>query len=442
MKKLVKTGFDKSNITSFGNMFLLGNGHLGYRGTLEEYSKDECVALNVPGFYDRYQKLWRETINLPNPFHIKVKTNIENCSVLENSPLSHQISLDIEHALFSRQSVFASLIIDSERFVSSVNENLLGLKYCLKAKEDIDVELYVGLDDNIWDINGPHFKNKKYSVTNRGVAFYGLTNERKKISEVVSYKFKGFDITKTETGFILKTHLLKGEKREIIALCRVYENEKHLKHEKLNKKIYLAEKDAHGSGFYQKFHNAKVEIKGDLEAQDELDYSVYHLCILSNKNNNKSVVVADALGTRTYPLASSFDFRQSLVELEKLGNQLFIRLKDRTTPLSSINKNEIVVTINGNISDKLIIQAKGGFVSLNDLTFVNLNKYVTIANRDYNPDTDSFEPWNPKPPRDGGDKKKNNNLVIIIPIVIGSVVLIAAAVVVTILIVRRRKAHA
>ena len=179
------------------------------------------------------------------------------------------------------------------------------------------------------------------------------------------------------------------------------------------------------------------------DIEDTLDIKLDSLTIkLVNKNNNKSVVVADALGTRTYPLASSFDFRQSLVELEKLGNQLFIRLKDRTTPLSSINKNEIVATINGNISDKLIIQAKGGFVSLNDLTFVNLNKYVTIANRDYNPDTDSFEPWNPKPPRDGGDKKKNNNLVIIIPIVIGSVVLITAAVVVTILIVRRRKAHA
>ena len=324
MKKLVKTGFDKSDITSFGNMFLLGNGHLGYRGTLEEYSKDECVALNVPGFYDRYQKLWRETVNLPNPFHIKVKTNIENCSVLENSPLSHQISLDIEHALFSRQSVFASLIIDSERFVSSVNENLLGLKYCLKAKEDIDVELYVGLDDNIWDINGPHFKNKKYSVTNRGVAFYGLTNERKKISEVVSYKFKGFDITKTETGFILKTHLLKGEKREIIALCRVYENEKHLKHEKLNKKIYLAEKDAHGSGFYQKFHNAKVEIKGDLEAQDELDYSVYHLCILSNKNNKKSIAARGVSG-QTYKGAIFWDTEIFLVPYYSLTDPLIAR---------------------------------------------------------------------------------------------------------------------
>ena len=37
--KLVKKGFDEANIISFGNMFLIGNGHLGYKGTLEEYSK-------------------------------------------------------------------------------------------------------------------------------------------------------------------------------------------------------------------------------------------------------------------------------------------------------------------------------------------------------------------------------------------------------------------
>ena len=36
MIKLVKTGFQKENVVSYGNMFLIGNGHLGYRGTLEE----------------------------------------------------------------------------------------------------------------------------------------------------------------------------------------------------------------------------------------------------------------------------------------------------------------------------------------------------------------------------------------------------------------------
>ena len=54
MFNLRKDGFDAKDIISFGNMFLIGDGHLGYRGTLEEYSKDQIVGLNVVGVYDRY----------------------------------------------------------------------------------------------------------------------------------------------------------------------------------------------------------------------------------------------------------------------------------------------------------------------------------------------------------------------------------------------------
>ena len=40
MKTLVKKGYSKNDITSFGTMFLIGNGKFGYHGTLEEYKSD------------------------------------------------------------------------------------------------------------------------------------------------------------------------------------------------------------------------------------------------------------------------------------------------------------------------------------------------------------------------------------------------------------------
>ena len=40
MKRLIKKGFNYQDVISFGNMFLLGNGRFGYRGTLEEFRKD------------------------------------------------------------------------------------------------------------------------------------------------------------------------------------------------------------------------------------------------------------------------------------------------------------------------------------------------------------------------------------------------------------------
>lgn len=324
MKRLIKQGFNKENITSFGNMFLLGNGHLGYRGTLEEYSKDECVGLNVSGFYDRYKKLWRETINLPSPFFVKINANGKSCSVLDVNPINHKIELDIEHAIFSRLSEFDSIIVKSERFVSSSEDNLLGFKMNILAKEDVNLEILLKMDDDIWDINGPHFKKKRYSVSKRGVAFTGVTNERKIISEVASYRFKGFEATKLETGYLLKAHLNKGENRDIFALVKVYENKRVYKHQIVNKKAYKSQKNQHSQAFFQKFDNARVEIIGDKEAQDELDYSVYHLSILSNKNNMKSIAARGVSG-QTYKGAIFWDTEIFLVPYYSLTDPLIAR---------------------------------------------------------------------------------------------------------------------
>ena len=60
MFNLKKVGYDPKNNISYGNMFLIGDGHLGYRGTLEEFSKEEMVGLNVVGVYDKYLDKWRE----------------------------------------------------------------------------------------------------------------------------------------------------------------------------------------------------------------------------------------------------------------------------------------------------------------------------------------------------------------------------------------------
>jgi len=102
MKTLTKIGFQKENIVSYGNMFLLANGRYGYRGTLEEFRAPEMVNLTVLAFYDRFGDKWREPINLPNPFYLKVQGH----SLLENEPINHEVSLDIQQwRLCSRNRV-------------------------------------------------------------------------------------------------------------------------------------------------------------------------------------------------------------------------------------------------------------------------------------------------------------------------------------------------
>ena len=101
MFNLRKDGFNSNDIISFGNMFLIGNGHLGYRGTLEEFSKEEMVGLNVVGVYDKYLDKWRESINMPNPFFLKM----DEYNVFNEDYINHYIDLDIKHALFTRNTI-------------------------------------------------------------------------------------------------------------------------------------------------------------------------------------------------------------------------------------------------------------------------------------------------------------------------------------------------
>ena len=55
-----------------GNKLLIGNGYIGYRGTLEEFNKDQKTATIVSGLYDKVGDQWREPINLPNGGFVQV----------------------------------------------------------------------------------------------------------------------------------------------------------------------------------------------------------------------------------------------------------------------------------------------------------------------------------------------------------------------------------
>jgi trehalose/maltose hydrolase-like predicted phosphorylase len=55
-----------------GNKLLVGNGYIGYRGTLEEFTKDQKTATIVSGLYDQVGDQWREPVNLPNGCFVQV----------------------------------------------------------------------------------------------------------------------------------------------------------------------------------------------------------------------------------------------------------------------------------------------------------------------------------------------------------------------------------
>ena len=320
MDKLIKKGFNQKDIVSYGNMFLLGNGRYGYRGTLEEYRKDEMVGLNMLGVYDRYEDKWRESINLVNPFYILAKGEKE-FSLIKEKALNHEITLDIECGIFTRETSFEEVEIRSERFVSSSQKDLLAERYVLKANKETNLNICFGMDLDIFEINGPHFKEKQCNRNENVLSFVGTTNEGKNVGISSKYSINKGKITAFSNDFIegynAEVTLEKDEEVVIEIIAQV--NGGDLLNNKFENLL-----QSHVEAFKKLWDNARVELVGDQQAQFELDYSVYHLLILQD-NSSFASVPARGLSGQTYKGAIFWDTEMFIMPFYCLTNPVFAR---------------------------------------------------------------------------------------------------------------------
>ena len=156
-----KNGFDIPDIEKHGSKYLLGNGFIGYRGTMEEYGAEQLVAVNLAGFFDLADgSNWRESVNAPNPLYTVVSVNGTDLDLSSLQSVSHTQKLDIKKGIHSRETVFSvestKITIKAERFISIVKENIIALKYSVIADKDVAVTIKTGIDKNIWNISGLH----------------------------------------------------------------------------------------------------------------------------------------------------------------------------------------------------------------------------------------------------------------------------------------------
>ncbi len=307
MLKLVKQGFNKNDIVFYGNMFLLGNGHLGYRGTLEEYKKEQLVGLNIIGFYDQYKTKWRESLNAPNPFYVCVKSKNKTFSVLETEALSHKVSLDLKNAIFSRKTEYEEVILSSERFICQDKDNTLCMKYEIVCKKNLELTIEMGLDTDIYEINGPHYTSKKLVQTAKNVEFIGKTNENKILQMKCCYSFPKYCTYTNKDG--IYTVCLQAEKYKVYTfyvVARLYENDLSDEGISSSKQIYFSYKKSHCQAFSSLWEDADVVIQGNKKAQFNLRYSIYHLLILGNAKYKTSIPARGVSG-QTYKGAIFWD---------------------------------------------------------------------------------------------------------------------------------------
>lgn len=116
-QQVKKNNYPYADREFIANSFIIGNGRIGYKGTLEEEKALDKVTFNVVGVYDQYQSKWRESLNLFNPLYIAL-VNVKNKKIFHyKNAINHKLTLALNQGVFYRTSEFPELNIQSERFI-------------------------------------------------------------------------------------------------------------------------------------------------------------------------------------------------------------------------------------------------------------------------------------------------------------------------------------
>lgn len=321
-----ENAFKKQNVELNGNKFLLGNGYMGCRGTLEEFKKDRLVAVNLLGLYDKAGDLWREPVNAPNGFYTGISCEGSELSVLTGEVLEHVQSLDIEAGFHRRRTVFKTpggnrITVEAERFLGLANVHLMCMKYSFKVSEKTTVVIETGIDGDVWDINGPHLKNMNPEVTGDQIAINSVSGELDcpvSVSESVSVDFEAeAGIVKDNKSIIRKLVVDAQPEKEytFYKFVAVYTGNDVEDPSKAAAEDCTAAKGRgyaslaaeNAENWNNRWKVSDVRIGGDDASQLALRYSIYHLLSIAPTHSDKASIPARGLSGQVYKGAVFWD---------------------------------------------------------------------------------------------------------------------------------------
>ncbi len=324
--RVCEEGFDSSRITSNGNKFMTGNGYMGYRGTMEEYTKNELVACNLPGVYDRVGNKWREPVNAPNGLFTSLAVEGKSIGVLQEKPVCHRQMLDIREGLHWRNTVwdtaYGRVTVEAERFASLSAYHMLCLKYTVRLEKSCEITIKTGIDGDVWDINGPHLEGFSCEQAGDVIRVQSITQElmvpivvaeackRSFIAEeTIEKQDKGiFRIIKwcsePDTAYTFYKYVSVYTGKDNVTDMVEAAGEAVLKTAEAG---YIRASQDHAACWKTRWEDADVVIEGDEQDQLALRYSIYQLEIIAPFHAQDQSIPARGLSGQTYKGAIFWD---------------------------------------------------------------------------------------------------------------------------------------
>lgn len=354
--------YDKNKTVLNGNKFLLGNGYMGYRGTMEEYTKEQLVACTLSGIYDKVGDKWREPVNAPNGLFFRLYCGDQLLSVDKSDIKRHEQSLDIRNAVHTRETVFASqnnntIKVCSERFLSLNNIHLMCVKYTVTVSDKCKLALETGIDGDVWDINGPHLTEMSGCSIDDAIMLDALTGECKHrvvVAECIETDLDEMDISMNDTSAIrrIEFEAKTGLEYSIIKYISVFtsldEAEDPIKAAvgvctSAKAEGYEKMLSLHTDLWDQRWKMSDVVIEGDEEAQLAIRYSIYHLLIAAPSHSEKVSIPARGLSSQVYKGAIFWDTEMFMLPFFIFTNPQIARnlLKYRCNTLDGARRKAV-----------------------------------------------------------------------------------------------------
>jgi Trehalose and maltose hydrolases (possible phosphorylases) len=342
--RIVDDGRGDDDIIANGNRLLIGNGYLGYRGTVEEADASYLVACNLSGLYDRQGEKWREPVNAPNGLFLSVAADGRGpLSIKDRCVTSHSQSLDFRYGIFGRRTAWTlrgssdarydalgdtEIALRSERFASMADPHLLCLRYIVSSSRDARLRIRQGIDAAVWDINGPHLEAFEYSSADC-LAASCRTQELGiclAVASVASLDFAASDGRFVESSGAFREIAIDaeaGREYRIDVFCSIYKGLDAARAKPCDRDYVLgaakeAALSARARGYEAAFasHKAKwdaiwedadVAVEGDDYSRRALRYSLYQLRIIAPRHSRNLSIPARGLSGQTYKGAVFWD---------------------------------------------------------------------------------------------------------------------------------------
>lgn len=316
---LKRTGYDPGTVVEDGNRFLIANGYMGVRGTVEEAGSSALPAINLAGVYDQFEDRWREPVNAPNGLYVKVWANGEPMALGEKAPVRHSLEISYRHGVFRRETDFGPVALKGQRIASMPQPHLLASRLEILAAEDCDLRIKTGISADIWDINGPHLFDWQYSGDE--VLLCEATTGEKKIKVAVSQAVAfsgGAEERLTREGGLFRElcfRAKRGERYVLTVWSAVFTSldtqnpgaDAQALAKAASQRGYDAILREHCAAWDRIWDTCAVDMEGDDEAALAMHASQYHLNCIAPRHSDNLSVPARGLSGQTYKGAIFWD---------------------------------------------------------------------------------------------------------------------------------------